>query len=424
MPQVLFIAAFDSQLKWCSQIRTELDGRGFSSRVVVPDIRSALSESQIADAGFAEVERISWEETLVQAAGSDVVVCALSGPITKALTIGLAERVSRKVRVGPVLITGWVGIIIEKATAGYLDRCGSDIVAVNSVEDLQQFRRVADRLGLPADNLQLTGLPFLSGQPADKPLSPIRRVLFADQPTVPSHPVERSYLYEKLIEYARAHPDREVLLKPRHRPGEDTFHRMLHHPETLLAGVTVPPNFRIDYTPVSATLPTVDLLLTMSSTACLEAIDHGCRVALVLDLGIHERYGNHVFLDSGLLRTFSQIERDEIGSIAQEWQHSYFFSDDRSATQILADRAEELLASGERPSHEVWASTYYRSAAEFHRRTDGTAAPGGRAAAGSLRSRIDRHGCVKGAVAHMSYTLVPPALNGPLRSMAKKVGLL
>ena len=30
-------------------------------------------------------------------------------------------------------------------------------------------------------------------------------------------------------------PDDLVLLKPRHRPGEDTFHRMHHHPEQLLA---------------------------------------------------------------------------------------------------------------------------------------------------------------------------------------------
>ena len=94
-----------------------------------------------------------------------------------------------------------------------------------------------------------------------------------------------------------------MVLKPRHRIGEDTYHRMRHHPETLLAGTELPANFSIDYTPIGEQLPTVDLLITVSSTACLEALDHGSRVALVLDLGLHERYGNHVFLDSGLLRT-------------------------------------------------------------------------------------------------------------------------
>ena len=96
---------------------------------------------------------------------------------------------------------------------------------------------------------------------------------------------------------------------------------MRHHPERLLAGDDLPPNVRFDYTPIAEALPTTDLLLTMSSTACLEALDHGCRVGLILDLGVHERYGNHVFLDSGLLRTFSQLEprRDRRAPAVSGW---------------------------------------------------------------------------------------------------------
>lgn len=237
MKPVLFVAAFDSQLKWCAQIHAEFTVRGYPSRVVVPDIRSSLSEQQIADAGFSGVERISWAELLEAALASDIVVCGLSGPATKSLTIDLSQLPPLPGRQHPVVVTGWVGIIIEKITAGYLDRCGADVVAVNSIADLAHFRSVAGKLGLPSANLTLTGLPFLSGEHARQHrLGPIRRVLFADQPTVPAARGERDYLYRQLIAYARCHPDREVLLKPRHRLDEDTFHRMRHHPEELLLG--------------------------------------------------------------------------------------------------------------------------------------------------------------------------------------------
>ena len=194
-------------------------------------------------------------------------------------------------------------------------------------------------------------------------------MLFADQPTVPGPASERLHLYRRLIDYAYAHPEREVLLKPRHRPGEGTFHTMKHHPEDLLAGVDRPPNFRIDYTAISEILPDVDLLLTMSSTACLEAVGRGCRVGLVLDLGVHERYGNHVFLASGLLRTFDQLIADDIGIPNRSWLGSYYFDRPGTASQQIAARVEKLLATGERPSRQIQESAYFTSTAAYLRTT-------------------------------------------------------
>ena len=79
------IAAFDSQLKWVAGIRDELVTRGFDCRVVVPEVRSALSAGQIAAAGFEAVESVGWAELLERAVASDVVICGLSGPFTLAL---------------------------------------------------------------------------------------------------------------------------------------------------------------------------------------------------------------------------------------------------------------------------------------------------------------------------------------------------
>ncbi|MFP5282164.1 MAG: DUF6716 putative glycosyltransferase [Actinomycetes bacterium] len=428
MRQVLMVAAFDSQLKWCSRIAAEFARRGFGTRVVAPGGRSALSPAQIRDVGLSEVERVSWPQLVDAALASDVVVCGLAGPLTRDLSFTLSDRLRYRRAPQPVVISGWVGVIIEKLVAGYLDRCGSDIVAVNGVADLELFTDAAERLAVPADNLLLTGLPFLSADPRPPRPGPIRRVLFADQPTVPSSARERLYLYRQLLGYARAHPDREVLLKPRHRPGEDTFHRMLHHPEDLLGGEPRPANFRIDYTPIPEALPQVDLLLTVSSTACLEALDAGCRVGLVLDLGVHERYGNHVFLDSGLLRTFRELAGDQIGTSDPGWFRGYFFPRARSSVELLVDRAEDLLATGERPSRAVWDCAYFTSAADAHRalspEVSGGRAGGSRYGSAALRRRQRRHGPVRGTLAHLSSVLVPPILHPPLRSAARHAHVL
>lgn len=367
MRRALYVAAFDSQLKWCARIRDELEQRGFGTEVVRPDSRSALSPQQIADAGFTDVPVVSGDELLRRALAADVVVCSLQGPATQSLLFALAEALEGTAKPGPVVVTGWVGIIIEKMTAGYLARCGSDVVAVNSVADAEHFRHAARHLQIPADNLLLAGLPFLSTSPSPPTSTTIKRLLVADQPTVPDRAPEREHLYAGALAYARAHPDREVLLKPRHRPDEDTFHRMRFHPEVLLGGHELPSNFRIDYTPIATLLPSVDLLVTVSSTACLEALDHGCRVALVLDLGVHERYGNHVFLESGLLRTWEQITADDLGTPEPDWLASYFFPRDRTSTQAIGDRVEALLTSDERPGAGVRASAYFRSAQALDR---------------------------------------------------------
>jgi hypothetical protein len=364
----ILVAAFDSQLKWAGTIRPALESRGFACRTIAPsDIRHAISDSQLADYGGGAVAYMRWADLLTASLDADVVVLAMQGPQVRRFCHDMFDFVELTGAVPPVMITGWVGVIIEKTVAGYLERYATDIVAVNSRSDLATFKKAASSLQLPTDNLLLSGLSLLSGEYREAPVdAQIKTVMFADQPTVPQARDDRLYLYHRLLAYARAHPDRQVVLKPRHRIGEDTFHRMKFHPEAVLSSVRRPPNFFIDYTPISDRLATLDLMLTVSSTAALEAVGAGVRTAFIADLDVREQLGNHIFLDSGLLRTFDQLERDEIGVPLKGWIDDYFFDTCGVApAEKLADRALELTMQADRGCPQAWATGLFASQHEL-----------------------------------------------------------
>lgn len=361
----ILVAAYDSQLKWAGTIRRALESRGFACEVIVPsDIRHAVSDGQLADFGGSSVRYLPWGDLIRESLSVDAVVLSIQGPLVSRFCHDLYDTVAVTGTRPPVTISGWVGVIIEKITAGYLERYATDIVAVNSRSDLETFETVARSLRLPTENLLLSGLSLLDGghRVAPPAAAPIKHVMFADQPTVPKKREDRLYLYEQLIAYARAHPDRTVVLKPRHRIGEDTFHRMRFHPEILLDGIAHPANFSIDYTPISEILPELDLMLTVSSTAALEAVGAGVRTAFIADLDVREQLGNHIFLDSGLLRTFAQVQNDDLGIPTQRWIDDYFFETGGvTPAEQIADRAVELAGIPDRPASSAWQTDLFAS---------------------------------------------------------------
>lgn len=347
-PHVLVVAAYDSQLKWAVGIAKEFAAHGWTWAAAVPaDVRHALSPDQIAAAGVSGLEALPWKELLAEARKADCVVLALQGPLVERFTDELT--ILREDAPGsgrePVIVTGWVGIIIEKIVAGYLDRAGSDVVAVNSADNLREFISAGRRLGLPSDNLLLSGLPLLPARPAPLGTGEIRTIVFADQPTIPKDRWDRAYLYQRLVDYARAHPETKVLLKPRHRPEESTFHVMEDHPESMLRMLPpAPDNFALTYVPITELLPTTDLLLTVSSTAGLEAIGAGVRTVFLGDLGVHEKHGNHVLIDSGLIASFEDLFAGRIPTPDPEWLADMFVAtDELGPSERIVRRVEELV---------------------------------------------------------------------------------
>lgn len=342
----MLVAAFDSQVKWAAALEAVLSARGLRCRTLLPtDVRHALSPTQAEDLrrGVGAVEPTSWAGAVATAAGADVVVVALSGPSVRRFTHDLDEATGTGT--GPVVVTGWMGVVIERPVEGYVERAAADVVAVGSRSDLHLFRQAATERGLPTGTLLLSGMPLLPAEPAAlRHDGEPRTVLFADQPTVPASRAEREHLYLRLLEHARRHPEQRVRLKPRHRLGEDTYHRVQHHPEEVLAGHELPANFTVDHTPVSDQLPGTDLLLTVSSTAAVEAVAAGVRAVLLSDLGVRADLGNRAWASSGLLGTFEDVDAGRLPSPRREWLDDLFpaAGGARPAERIV-DRALALV---------------------------------------------------------------------------------
>ena len=458
----LLVISFDSQLKWANSLRVALEEVGFTCRFIVPsDLRHSISDEQLADYGAAsgaggsdgrpggvEIEYMLWQDLLAESLTVDAVALVIQGSFVSRFCHQLHDLVQLTGAQAPVTIAGWVGVIIHEITAGFLDRFSADVVAVNSRSDLRTFSHISAGLGLPTDNLVLSGLPLLSEYRPAPVGGPIRTVLYADQPTMPSSLRDRLFVYQQLIAYAEAHPDRTVVLKPRHRPEEGTIHRMKHHPETVLAGVEPPPNFMIDYTPISERLTDLDLMLALSSTAALEAVGSGVRTAFIADLGVKEPLGNHIFVDSGLLRTFQQLIKDDIGTPDPAWVDDYFVKhaedeadpDERfphlQPAQKLAARVAELLEPGAvRPSRAAVASAYFQSQHRLIEYRESLPSPAAKAAARwfgtgrsdyrRLRKRVVRRipapvkALIRGTVPKVAPVL-PTAMGERLTASVKK----
>ncbi|MFC8731597.1 DUF6716 putative glycosyltransferase [Luteimicrobium sp. NPDC057192] len=409
----LLLLAYDSQLRWARALGAALEAQGWTCRYAAPsDVRSFVDPELERSLGVY-LERAPWAELVQRAGASDALVLALQGPLTSRFVQDLAATGDGGVR--PVVVTGWVGVIIEKLVAGYLERFASDVVAVNSREDLRSFEAAGAHLGLPTDNLLLSGLPLLPSRPASPRRGPVRTVLFADQPTVPSSRAERLYLYERLVEHARRHPERRVLVKPRHRPDEDPYQTVRHHPAELLADADLPANLEIVYEPLPELLPEVDLVLTVSSTAGLEAVGAGVRTVFVADLGVHENLGNHVLLPSGLVRTLDVLEgRDEdLPEPDQAWLADWFVGEPgRPGVGLVAERVDELtgVPPADRPFARTTATATFRArvAVARHRKHDLPAGglPGHRSASSSVRTVRWRQG-VRGRVLLACHAVLP-----------------
>ncbi|MFD0415422.1 DUF6716 putative glycosyltransferase [Streptomyces sp. NPDC127108] len=270
----------------------------------------------------------------------DVIVLALVGGAVQAVLHGLARVFAGAAR-RPVVVTGYVGVVYEKLADGLLLRHGADVVLANSRQDAERFRAVYEGVGADASGVVEAALPFLGGEPY-APRDPYT-VVFAAQPSVPEKRADRAYLLSRLIQHARRHPEREVLLKLRSKPGEHTTHIEELPYQKLVRGEEQPANFRLVYGHMGEVLDRTDLLVTVSSTAALEALHRRIPTAVLTDLGVREALGNHAFIGSGCLASWDQLDAGQSPEPDPDWVARQGVAAD-GAYETAFDAARERVA--------------------------------------------------------------------------------
>ncbi|WP_280887427.1 DUF6716 putative glycosyltransferase [Streptomyces sp. LBL] len=297
-----------------TQVRPALSGFLLRGRAT-PTPRQLEEVGVVADS-LREVTAVEFLRAMAEES-YDIVVLALVGGGVQAMLHGL-KRVWEGREKRPVVVTGYVGVVYEKLADGLLLRHGADVVLANSRQDAERFRAVYDGVGADSSSVTEVALPFLGGDPYTGEHDPYT-VVFAAQPSVPDSRKDRTYLLERLVRHARLHPEREVLLKLRSKPGEHTTHIEELPYQKLVQRLDPPANFRMVYGNMGEVLDRTDLLVTISSTAALESLHRSIPTVVLTDLGVREVLGNHHFVGSGCLASWDQLDDGHRPAPDEEW---------------------------------------------------------------------------------------------------------
>ncbi|AEY91264.1 DUF6716 putative glycosyltransferase [Streptomyces olivaceoviridis] len=422
--RVAVLADSDTRWKWgaltaqrltpaAAEVR--LDGYLLRGRAT-PTARQ-LKEVGVQADSLREVTGVEFLRAMSEDPGDryDVLVLALVGGGVQAMLHGLRAAWGSGKR--PVVVTGYVGVVYEKLTDGLLLRHGADLVLANSRHDADRFRAVYEGVGADASSVTEVALPFLGGEPYTGEHEPCT-VVFAAQPSVPDNRRDRAYLLNRLIEHARKHPEREVLLKLRSKPGEHTTHIEELPYQKLVQDQDPPANFRLVYGHMGEVLDRTDLLVTVSSTAALEALHRRIPTAVLTDLGVREVLGNHHFTGSGCLASWDQLDAGHRPVPDEAWVARQGVAADGSYDTAFDGARERIAQLLDRPGGLPPLTPYYTSEtapgylpgilARHHLGPDGVPLPGAPAAdkaPGPVRQIVRR--AARGAYRHGVQRVAP-----------------
>ncbi|MFH9400198.1 DUF6716 putative glycosyltransferase [Streptomyces sp. NPDC017638] len=419
--RVAVLADSDTRWKWgaltarritpaAAEVR--LDGYLLRGRAT-PTARQ-LAEVGVPADSLREVTGVEFLREMGESA-PDVLVLALVGGGVQAMLHGLRAAWGSGQR--PVVVTGYVGVVYEKLADGLLLRHGADLVLANSAHDADRFRAVYEGVGADASAVTEVALPFLGGAPYTGGHDPYT-VVFAAQPSVPDNRRDRAYLLDRLVEHARRHPEREVLLKLRSKPGEHTTHIEELPYQKLVQGKDLPANFRLVYGHMGEVLDRTDLLVTVSSTAALEALHRRIPTAVLTDLGVREALGNHHFTGSGCLASWEQLDAGHRPVPDEEWVARQGVAADGSYATAFDAARERIARLLDRPGGLPPLTPYYTPEtapgylpgilARHHLGPDGAPLPGAPAAdksPGPVRQIVRR--AARGAYRHGVQRVAP-----------------
>ncbi len=342
-PGFLVLADSDSYVKWGAAFASRLPA-GWRAELVVlmtpvapseRQLRAALAGSAFdaSDVTFLELHEL---EQHLAVRRPDVMLLALRGPLVRVVTPIVGRAPDR-----PVLVSGFPGLTIPAEPKAIIYREQVDLIVLQSRREVREFRANAEELGIPV-GFGLTTLPFLSERGrADVPAAGVDAptglertdLVFAAQAKVPAALEDRVRLLGWLVDAARRRPARRVVVKVRARRGEAQTHDEAYDFGELLddpgvraeLGGTLPPNLVVEDGPMAEHLERAAALVTVSSTAVLEAVASGVPAVLIDEFGVAPKLINTVFEGSGLFGGAEAVAGWDARHPSADWLDDNYF---------------------------------------------------------------------------------------------------
>ncbi|WP_188435280.1 DUF6716 putative glycosyltransferase [Microbacterium murale] len=352
--RVVAIADADSFVKWSASLLSGVEGiRRHMLLVRTPltvsaaQERTALTGTSFTD---ADVTRLGFDEVHGWLRGHqpDVVVLSGRGPFVRLIARQI-DRLARR----PIVVSGLPGMSIPAQRGALEYRRESDLMVVHSHREERAFAELGRRIGIQVPTALAT-LPFAQMAPdavtaasarveqrelvgvstsgasrAARPApAPIARqggtdLVFAAQALVPAARHEREQIAEMLRLAAVADPAKRVVVKLRSRPGEAEAHLERDAYADLLS--RRPDNLVISHEPMSTALARAEGLVTVSSTAAIEALAQKVPVIALDMFGVHKALLNTVFTGSGLLGGAEEVVGRRFRHPLAGWQRDNYF---------------------------------------------------------------------------------------------------
>ncbi|PYY62611.1 hypothetical protein DEJ17_01950 [Curtobacterium sp. MCSS17_011] len=254
----------------------------------------------------------------------DAVLVSLIGPVAELVI----DEVHRRIPDRPVLVSGLPGISFPSKWKGIFFRARADLFVLHSHREVRAYEETA-REGGVEPHFALATLPFArsagkAGMTDGAGASVRDSVVFAAQPSVPFERADRALVVRWLVDTAREHPEWRVVIKTRAAAGEHQTHRE-EHPYPGLVPADAPINLVVESGPMAEHLDRAVALVTISSTAVLEAAARGVPALTLTDFGIGRHLINEVFVGSGLEGDAVDLVEGRFGVVRPEWMRDNYF---------------------------------------------------------------------------------------------------
>ncbi|MEJ1229351.1 MAG: DUF6716 putative glycosyltransferase [Galbitalea sp.] len=336
--KILGVADSDSYVKWgaAALARTPAD---WEKSLVVIETPLVPTEAQriAAVEGLPEIIGLGGGSAppvlnltelteLVAREQPEVIFLSLRGPLIRVvLRAALSVTTTR-----PVIVSGLPGISIPATRKALTFRSQVDLIVLHSKHEIHEFIEVAKYLKIEQE-FGLATLPFLESHPQlPSVLTGVRdEIVFAAQAKVPRILSERIAILNWLAECARRHPDVRVVVKLRAIGDEKQTHAEQHPYDALLAELhDRPQNLVAEAGSMSAHLSRAIGLVTVSSTAMIEAAALGIPGLALDDFGVSGKLINTVFENSNLFGSSRDLIDAAFRHPDPAWLDDNYFHDE------------------------------------------------------------------------------------------------